>query len=428
MGTHASRLTLVISAVCIVAGVLSLYARSAILDRDRFADRAASALAQDEVDEEIAARFADGLIERSPGLVTLRPALEAAAADVAATPSFAARFGAGVRALHRDVFLAGDPRPALRVAGMTEQVQAALARRTPVLAQRLPRDADPSLMSIGGSGRERVLLTAAARADGWSRLAPLVLVAGLLGLLLAALTARDRRRGAWRSGIALAASGCGLLAAWIGAQTLTLEGFDTSWGDAVVKTIWNAYLGDLRTWSLGLAGAGIIVAACATRREPRGTPSWSQVPAPLRGVGLLVTGAVVLADRELALDLAAVATAGVLLYLGARHLLAGPGRVALAGAALLSLAAVVAVTSTGPAHLTEAASAAARTPASATGARHSGSRDRPAVARSTGSSSGSPRICFASMLDARAAAEGASIPADAVVKTMSDGRVCVRRG
>ena len=105
MGTHASRLTLVISAVCIVAGVLSLYARSAILDRDRFADRAASALAQDEVDEEIAARFADGLIERSPGLVTLRPALEAAAADVAASPSFAARFGAGVRALHRDVFL-----------------------------------------------------------------------------------------------------------------------------------------------------------------------------------------------------------------------------------------------------------------------------------------------------------------------------------
>ena len=72
----------------------------------------------------------------------------------------------------------------------------------------------------------------------------------------------------------------------------------------MVKTIWNAYLGDLRTWSLGIAGAGIIVAAAAAPPEPHGRPSWSQIPAPLRGVLLLVAGAVVLADRELALNLA----------------------------------------------------------------------------------------------------------------------------
>ena len=170
----------------------------------------------------------------------------------------------------------------------------------------------------------------------------MALVAGLLGLLLVPLTARDRRRGVWGSGIALAGAGGALLAGWIGARTLTLEGFDTSWGDAVVKTIWDAYLGDLRAWSLGIAGAGIIIAAAAARPEPHGRPSWSQIPAPLRGVMLLVTGAVVLADRELALDLAAVGAAGVLLYLGARHLLAGPGRLALAGAALVILTAALA--------------------------------------------------------------------------------------
>jgi hypothetical protein len=322
MGPLASRLTLLASAVCIVAAVLALYARSAILDRGQFADRAVSALAQDEVAEEIAARFSTRLIERSPELVTLRPALEAAATDVTASPAFAGRFGAGVRELQRGIFTASDPRPSLRVMGMTAQVQAALARRTPVLAQRLPRD-DPSLMSIGGNERERLLLEAAARAGGRSRLAPVALVLGLLGLLLVALTARDRRRGAWRSGVALAGSGGVLLAGWIGARTLTLEGFDTSWGDAVVKTIWNAYLGDLRAWSLGVAGVGIIIAAAAAGPEPHTRPSWSQIPAPLRGVALLVMGSLVLADRDLALDLAAVGVAGVLLYLGARHLLAG---------------------------------------------------------------------------------------------------------
>ncbi|MEA2133396.1 MAG: hypothetical protein QOC68_1305 [Solirubrobacteraceae bacterium] len=405
MGSIASRFALLASAVCIVVAVLALYARSAILDPGHFADRAVGALAQDEVAGEIATRFSAGVIERSPGLVTLRPALENAAADVVTSPQFAAAFGVGMRELHRGVFTGSDPRPALRVPGMAAQVRAAVAARTPVLAQRLPVDAEPSLMSIGGNVRERGLLDVASRAGGPTRLAPIVLVVGLLGLLLVALTARDRRRGLWASGLALALAGGALVAAWIGARTLTLEGFDTSWGDAVVKTIWGAYLGDLRTWSLGLAGAGIVVAAAAARPEQRERPSWARVPAPLRGAALLVTGAVVLADRDLALDLAAAAVAGVLLYLGARHLLAGRARIALAGAALLALATGVAVAASGPERAPQVVAATATTP--------------PAP-------SGSPRICFASMQDARAAAESAAIPKGAVVKTLSDGRVCVR--
>ena len=55
----ASRLTLVASALCIVAAVLALYARSAVLDGDRFAEHAVSALASDELDEEIADRLRD---------------------------------------------------------------------------------------------------------------------------------------------------------------------------------------------------------------------------------------------------------------------------------------------------------------------------------------------------------------------------------
>ena len=60
--------------------------------------------------DEIAQRFTDGVVERSPGLVTLRPAIEAAAADVVASPVFAAEFGAGMRALHRGVFTGSSGR------------------------------------------------------------------------------------------------------------------------------------------------------------------------------------------------------------------------------------------------------------------------------------------------------------------------------
>jgi hypothetical protein len=338
MGALATRLTLFASALCIVVAVVALYARSAILDSDHFADRAVSALTSDELDDEIGARFSSGLIERSPDLVTLRPAVEEAATNVVAGPAFAAAFRTAVARLHRGIFDGDDPRPALRVTGMTAEVRAGLAARTPALAKRLPAAGDPSLMSIGGSPRERLLLDAAPHARSWSRLARLALVLGLLGLVLVVLTAEDRRRGLWRSGIALAVAGGVLVAGWIGARTLTLEGFDTSWGDAVVKTIWSAYLGDLRTWSYGLAGAGIIIAAAAAARpEPGERPSWSQIPAPLRGAALLLAGAVVIADRELAFDLAAVGAGGLLLYLGARHLLTGPWRLAISGAALLAL-------------------------------------------------------------------------------------------
>ena len=63
----AVRVILLVSAVCIFAAVIALYARSAILDEAPFADRAVATLAQDEVAEEIAQRFTDGVVERSPG-------------------------------------------------------------------------------------------------------------------------------------------------------------------------------------------------------------------------------------------------------------------------------------------------------------------------------------------------------------------------
>ena len=136
----------------------------------------------------------------------------------------------------------------------------------------------------------------------------------------------------------------------------------------------------------------------------------ARVPAAARGAALVAAGAVALADRDLALDLAAVAVAGLLLYLGARQLLAGRARIALAGAALLALTAVVAVGRARPGPCTAGRSGG--------GADRGGqgSRARPALHRAgtPGASGrralGQPPICFASMRDARAAAEGAAIP------------------
>ena len=74
-----------------------------------------------------------------------------------------------------------------------------------------------------------------------------------------------------RAGLAVAAAG-GLTAAGVtAAQDFVLDNFDTGFGDAVVSSIWDAYLADLRIWALGARG-----------RRPGGRRRGRR-PAPLAG-------------------------------------------------------------------------------------------------------------------------------------------------
>ena len=288
MGTTPSRLMLLASAACIVVAVVALYARSAILDRGHFSDRAVAALAQDEVADEIASRFSTDLIERSPELVTLRPALEAAATEVAMSPEFAAEFGAATRKLHRGVFTGSDPRPALRVPGMTAQVRAAIAAAH-ARARRAAAAPGPTrrCMSIGGNAaRARAARRRARTPVEPTRLAPIA-ARPRAARAPARRAARARpaprdvgERARARRSPAARSSPAGRVRGRSRSRAST-----RAWGDAIVNTIWGAYLGDLRIWSLGLAGAGIVVAAVAARPEHHARLSWSRIPAaaPRRG-------------------------------------------------------------------------------------------------------------------------------------------------
>src|SRR5215210_7829791 len=189
MSPAVSRLALVAAALSITLGLVAAYGRTAILDGNDFAARATTAVASDEVTEELTTRFTKGITEERPDLITLRPALETAAVEVAATPWFKQAFAAAALRMHRDVFDGAGARPALHVPGMEAQVHAAIARRTPEIAVQLPARADPSLMSIGGNARERALLAAGRGARGPSLVAAGALVLGLLGLVLSALRA-----------------------------------------------------------------------------------------------------------------------------------------------------------------------------------------------------------------------------------------------
>ena len=182
------------------------------------------------------------------------------------------------------------------------------------------------MLTVASTGPERAL----RELGPWARrlAGPLAIVFGVAGLALLALAlarAADRRRALWSSGLAVAAAG-GLVAAGVtAARDLVLEQFDTSYGDAVVSGVWDAFAGDLRVWALAACAAGLVVAAAAG--APRPAPR-AVLAAPstrgmrlLRAVGLLAVAGLAVQIPQLVLHTGLVAFAAAVFYVAAGDLL-----------------------------------------------------------------------------------------------------------
>jgi hypothetical protein len=300
--------------VALVLGGLALYARHAVLDTTAFADRASATLGQDEVRAEIVARITEREIEAAPGLAPRRPAVEAAVDAAIDDPGFSGRFHAGAEALHRALF-AGEP-SSFALPGLGRQLQAAGA---PV------RPADPQLLALGGGQLEDGLVRAAPQAQRLAPFGPLAVIVGLVLLAGAGRRAATPRLGARRVAVGLALAGGATVAATTIGRAVLLSTFDTSYGDAVVGTIWDAFLGDLRVWGLVAGAVGLIAAAVF---EPGARGAWQRtiqrVMAPrgstarfARAGALLLLAVLLLWMPEVPLDLALVASAGVLVFAAA---------------------------------------------------------------------------------------------------------------
>jgi hypothetical protein len=322
----------------LVLGALALYGRHAVIDQQAFAARATEALQQDEVVDEVAARITGRELEGNPALATRRPVIEAAVGDVVESRSFAGEFHAGALVLHDALF--GDGGVATATDGSGKQLQVrvtalglpgagralheAVAARSPATARDLPA-ADPVLFSLGGGRLETALVDAAPHARQLSRPAPLAIVLGLVLLVWAAWRAPTLRLGLRRAALGIAIAGGVLVAATSIGRAVVLSTFDTSHGDAVVGTIWSAFLADLRLWGLGVGAVGLIAAAAF---EPGAPGAWRRaltvamspsgsLPRLARAAGLVLLAVLLLWMPEVPLDLALVVAAGLLVFSGA---------------------------------------------------------------------------------------------------------------
>jgi hypothetical protein len=101
----------VLASLLLVAATVVGYARLAVFDSDRFADRAAAALREPGVRTIVGERLTDQLVlPTEPDLIASRPLIVSAVSGIVGGGAFAGLFRRGVRDAHRAVLRAtGTP-------------------------------------------------------------------------------------------------------------------------------------------------------------------------------------------------------------------------------------------------------------------------------------------------------------------------------
>ena len=334
----ASVVLAVVGAVFLAAGTLAFYVKNEIVDREAFADRALVALDDDGVRKVVRREIVVGLIERgSADLVAARPLLESVVDVVIASEPFRAIARRAAVEANRVFFVREKENALVDITDAAKLVQFGLQSVSPKLAKEIPADFDPDLAAL----RRREFAGQALAVADDVRVLGIVLPLVALALFAAAIAiARDRRVAVLRCGIAAGTAGAVLAIVLLVLRARTLAGVygeDELTDDevrAAVEGLLDAFVGDLISWALLIALAGLVIGAAAAAldpedverplerlrrrvaREPR--TGWGRA---LRGAGAVVLGVLVVLNPDLAVQAIAVAVGALLLFYGTSELL-----------------------------------------------------------------------------------------------------------
>jgi hypothetical protein len=372
----ASIVLVIVGGVFLFIGAIALYAREEIIDQNAFADRAVTALDDDGVRHLVSRELVANVIDRgSTDLVSARPLLESVVDATIQTAAFRKIFRQAAYQTNR-VFFVRDRKNALFDLGDAAQVvRFGLQSVSPQLAKQIPRDLNAQLLSIKRSEFAGQTLSIADHLRIVGILLPALSLVAFVG---AVAVAPDRRIGVLLCGVAVGAVGALIAIALIIIKARTLAGVhgeDELTNQEVrdgVSGVFDAYLGDLVTWSLLTALVGLVVAGAAAALQPEDVESpivmfrrrlfaqprtwWGKA---LHGTTALALGIAVVLNPWVALQITAIALGAYLVFFGASELLvllqrsgqsaaAGEARrkrvlVAAGGAATVVVAGLVAV-------------------------------------------------------------------------------------
>ena len=328
----------VLGAALLLAGSVTYYLRTQVLDQEAFADRAVAALEDDGVRKVVGREIVVNLIDRgSTDLVAARPLLESVVGAVIQTEPFQQIFRRAAVEANRVFFEREKSNALFDIADSAQLVRFALKSVSPELAAQLPKDIEGNLLALR---RREFAGKTLAVADDVRLLGVVLPLLGLLVLVAAIAIAPDRRIAVLRSGLAFGTSAALFAAALLILRARILAGVigEDELTDADVRGavagLLDAFLGDLISGAFLLALLGLVVGAAAAALDPEHVdqpvtrlrrriagPTRTNWGRALRGVGALVLGVLVVLSPLLALQLAAIAAGAFLIFYGTSELL-----------------------------------------------------------------------------------------------------------
>jgi hypothetical protein len=268
----SSRLLSVAGALMTVFGGVVLYAQAEVVDREAFGDRAVNALHDDDV-RRVVSREVAGQLVGSLGLDigATPPEVRATVDRAIRTPTFERAFRRAADETHRALFEEDQGSVFFDLPNAGQALGEAVDDIAPGLADQIPPGAETRLLQVE---RRNAGVRALRIADELGPLGAILLVAGLVLLAAAWLTAHDRRAAVTRIALWLAVAGVLLAGTLLALRELMAAaargGYALAQDDVspAVKGVWNAYSGDLLTWAVALTGVALGIALVSGRWTP----------------------------------------------------------------------------------------------------------------------------------------------------------------
>jgi hypothetical protein len=350
----------VVTALLLAAAGVTWYARSALTDTEEFTARATAALDDSDLRAVLADRVTGAITPGVvPGALAVRPLIVPVVAEIADTTAFRRVFGRVIANRHR-ALVDGERSFALSLPIGEGPVYEALGRLAPRVAEAIPPGHRVPVLRLDPRDFE---LEGARVLDDLAGLRWLLLAAGLLAAAGCALLAGGVRAAGVHLGIGVA--GAGLLIAGVvaglGEFVVSHASHAADLSDererGAVRSLWQAFFGDLAAAGLVAALGGAVVAALSASRRPQLDRSvarrWARSAATAslpaariaRGLALVAVGAALVLEPALLGRIALVAAGMAIALLGVAQLVrsGAPAEDARCGAARTAAASALPV-------------------------------------------------------------------------------------
>jgi hypothetical protein len=336
---QSNRWRSVLAGTCVALGTLALvlsvllgYATRSVFNSEVFANHVAASLEQPGVSEYVAGRIADAVTAAKPDLIGLRPLIVGGSRSVVSSAPFRAATRRAALEAHRALMSGTAEKLILSVHDVGEILKATLALH-PDAAAKIPSRLSARLAGLddlpAGELADR-LVHLARRAR---RSVLLLVLGGFLLLGAGIVVTTDRRRALSRIGVAVASAALLVwLVARFGGVVLGAQARDPNLG-LLAAGLWEAFVGGLRTWAMGLGLVGIVLASAAAslleraqvERHVRAIWHWLTTPPEARGLqfvrgfAVLAIGSVAVLWPHAALIVTAVVAGGLGIFIGLRE-------------------------------------------------------------------------------------------------------------